>query len=136
MRRGAAAALLALLLAAGCGSSESPVKRDLLRGVAQIRDTHDAKKLQTELRRTLARLRRDRASTAAERRARRLAVAGFESMLKGLQSQIDFYANDSGNIEAATRDALRADRSRARGAKLLRAAGRALGLRIGDLDGR
>jgi hypothetical protein len=129
MRR--AAALLALLLVAGCGgSSESPVKRDLLRGVDQIRDTHDAKKLRTELRGTLARLRRDRAATGAERRAQALASRGFEATLKGLESQIDFYDNDSGNIEAATRDALSADRNRARGVRLLRAAGRALGLRL------
>jgi hypothetical protein len=129
VRRGAA--LLALLLAAACGSSSgSPVKRDLLRGVAQIHTTSDAKKLQTKLRQTLATLRRDRASTDAERRAKQLAVAGFESTLAGLQSQIDFYDNDSGNIEAATRDALSADRNRARGARLLRAAGRALGLRL------
>jgi hypothetical protein len=134
MRR--AAALLALLLVAGCGSSESRVKRDLLRGVAQIRDTNDAKKLQTELRRTLARLRGEAASTAAERRARALGSRGFAATLIGLQSQIDFYENDSGNIEAATRDALRADRFRARGARLLRAACRALGLRIGPLAGR
>ena len=134
MRR--SAALLALLLVAGCGSSDTSVRRDLLRGVAQIRLTHDARKLQTELRRTLASLRRDRASTAAERRAKELATRGFEATLAGVQSQIDFYENDSGNIEAATRDALRADRSRARGARLLRAAGRALGLRIGSLGDR
>jgi len=134
MRR--SAALLALLLVAGCGSSDTSVRRDLLRGVAQIRHTHDARKLQAELRRTLASLRRDRASTAAERRAKELASRGFEATLAGVQSQIDFYENDSGNIEAATRDALRADRSRARGARLLRAAGRALGLRIGSLGDR
>ena len=45
MRRTAAAALLAVLLVAGCGSSDTSVKRDLLRGVAQIRTTHDPKKL-------------------------------------------------------------------------------------------
>ena len=136
MRR--AAALLALLLLPGCGSSksESRVERDLLRGVAQIRDTHDAKKLQTELRRTLASLRGDPASTEAERRARALGSLGFAATLGGLRSQIDFYENDNGNIEAATRDALRADRLRARGARLLRAAGGALGLRIGPLGGR
>jgi hypothetical protein len=134
----AAVALLALTLLAGCGSSESEsrVKHDLLRGVAQIRDTHDAKKLRTELRRTLARLRDDPASTDAERRARALGSLGFAATLDGLQSQIDFYENDSGNIEAATRDALRTDRLRARGAKLLRAAGRALGLQIGRLGER
>ena len=136
MRRTAAAALLAVLLVAGCGSSDTSVKRDLLRGVAQIRTTHDPKKLQTELRRTLTRLRRDRASTAAERHARELATRGLEATLAGIRSRIDFTDNDSGNVEAATRDAVRADRRLARGARLLRAAGLALGIRIGPLGGR
>ena len=124
MRRGAA--LVAVLLLVGCGSSDTSVKRDLLRGVAQIRSTHDAKTLRTELRRTLASLRRDRPSTPAERRARRLGLAGFEATLRGVQSRIDFTDNDSGNVAAATRDAVRADRNLARGARLLRAARRAL----------
>jgi hypothetical protein len=124
----AAAAALALLLVAGCGSSgsSSAVERDLRRGEAQIRHTRDAKKLRSELRGTLARLRRDDASGAAERRARALAIRGFEATLAGVQGRIDFVDNDSGNIEAATRDALRADRGMARGARLLRAASRAL----------
>jgi hypothetical protein len=121
-----AAAVLALVLLAGCGSSSSAVERDLRRGMAQIRTTHDAKKLRAELRGTLARLRRDPASTAAERRAKRLAVAGLVATLSGIESLIDFYDNDSGNIEAATRDALRANRFRARGARLLAAARRVL----------
>jgi hypothetical protein len=124
-----AAAVVALVLLAGCGSSSSAVERDLRRGTAQIRSTRDAKKLRVELRGTLARLRRDPALTAAERRAKRLAVAGFVATLSGIVSQIDFYDNDSGNIEAATRDALRADRFRARGARLLAAARRALASR-------
>jgi hypothetical protein len=123
------AALLALVLVAGCGSSSSAVERDLRRGMAQIRNTHDAKKLRTELRGTLARLRRDRASDPAERRARALAIRGFEATLAGVQGRIDFVDNDSGNIEAATRDALRADRGMAKGARLLRAAERALDAR-------
>jgi hypothetical protein len=124
----AAAAALALLLVAGCGSSgsDSAVERDLRRGMTQIRTTHDAKKLRSELRATLARLRRDHASGQAERRARALAIRGFEATLGGLQGRIDFVDNDSGNIEAATRDALRADRGMAKGARLLRAASRAL----------
>jgi hypothetical protein len=124
----AAAAALAVLLAAGCGSSGSgsAVERDLRRGMAQIRHTRDAKKLRTELRGTLARLRRDHASGVAERRARALAIRGFEATLDGVQGRIDFVDNDSGNIEAATRDALRADRGMAKGARLLRAASRAL----------
>ena len=124
----AAAAALALLLVAGCGSSGSgsAVERDLRRGEAQIRHTRDAKKLRSELRDTLARLRRDDASGTPERRARALAIRGFEATLAGVESRIDFMDSDSGNVAAATRDAIRTDRYLARGARLLRAAGRAL----------
>lgn len=121
-----AAAALAVLLLVGCGSSDSAVERDLRRGMTQIRTTHDAKKLRRELRATLASLRRDHASGAAERRAQALAIRGFEATLSGVQGRIDFVDNDRGEIEAATRDALRADRGMARGARLLRAAERAL----------
>jgi hypothetical protein len=122
-------ALVAVVLLAGCGSSSDPnasIRRDLEHGVAQIRTTHDRKQLRTELLRTLARLRRDDASTPTGRRARGLAVAGFAATLRGVQSQIDFMDNDSGNVAAATRDAIRADRFLARGARLLRAASGAL----------
>ena len=126
-------ALVAVVLLAGCGSSSDPnasLRRDLERGVAQIRTTHDRKQLRAELRRTVTRLRRDDPSTPAGRRARRLALAGFAATLRGVQSQIDFVDNDSGNVAAATRDAIRADRFLARGARLLRAAGRVLGLHL------
>ena len=53
-------------------------------------------------------------------------MVGFVATLSGIESLIDFYDNDSGNIEAATRDALRANRFRARGARLLAAARRML----------
>ena len=122
-------ALVAVVLLAGCGSSADPnasIRRDLDRGVAQIRTTHDPKRLRAELLRTVARLRRDDASTAATRRAKRLALAGFTATLRGVQSQIDFVDNDSGNVAAATRDAIRADRFLARGSRLLGAARRAL----------
>ena len=121
-----AAAALTLVLLAGCGSSSSAVERDLRRGMTQIRITHDAKTLRAELRGTLAKLERDPASGSAERRAQALAIRGLEATLTGLESLIDFYDNDSGNIEAATRDALRANRFRARGARLLAAARRVL----------
>jgi hypothetical protein len=124
--RATAAAALALLLVAGCGSSTSAVERDLRRAMEQIRTTHDAKKLRTELRGTLSRLRSDRPSGPAEGRARVLAIRGVEAALRGVQARIDFVDNDRGNIEAATRDALRADRNRAKSARLLRAAERAL----------
>jgi hypothetical protein len=126
---------LCLALAAGCGSSNSAasdasVKRHLLRGVAEIRTTRDPATLHAQLVRTLASLRRDHASTAAERRARSLAIAGFEATLKGVRSRLDFIENDSGNVAAATRDARRADRYLALGASRLRAAGAVLGIRI------
>jgi hypothetical protein len=121
--------LVAVVVLAGCGSSADPnasIRRDLERGVTQIRTTHDRKQLRAELLRTVARLRRDEASTPAGRRARTLALAGFAATLRGVQSQIDFVDNDSGNVAAATRDAILADRFLARGGRLLRAASRAL----------
>jgi outer membrane murein-binding lipoprotein Lpp len=121
--------LVAVALLAGCGSSADPnasIRRDLDHGVAQIRATYDRKQLRAELLRTVERLRRDEASTPAGRRAKKLALAGFVATLRGVQSQIDFVDNDSGNVAAATRDAVRADRFLAKGARLLRAARRAL----------
>jgi Fic family protein len=136
MRRRWAAWLVSLALAAGCGAStsDSPIKSHLLRGVAEIRTTRDRAELHVKLVLTLASLRRDHASTAAERRARSLAIEGFEATLKGVRSQLDFVENDSGNVAAATRDARRADRYLARGASRLRAAGAALGIHIGRLS--
>src|SRR5919109_839524 len=133
MRRLSAAWLLSLVLASGCGSSTSDaaIKRHLLRGVAQVRTTHDRAELHAKVVRTLASLRHDHASTAAARRARTLAIEGFEATLKGVRSQLDFIENDSGNVAAATRDARRADRYLALGRKNLRAAGAALGIRLG-----
>ncbi len=134
--------LLAVALLGGCGSSpaartaDASVKRDVLRGVAEIRIAHDYKKLHAELLRVVASLRRDRASTPAARRARVLAIEGFEATLMGVRSELDFSENDSGNIEAATRDAKRADRYLTRAANRLRAAGRVLGIRVGKLNGR
>jgi hypothetical protein len=137
MRRRWAAWLLLLALSAACGSSTSDtsIKKHLLGGVAQIRTTRDRAELHAKLVRTLASLRRDRASTAAERRAKGLAIEGFEATLKGVRSQLDFVENDSGNVAAATRDARRADRYLALGADRLRSAGAALGVRIGRLPG-
>lgn len=62
-------------------------------------------------------------------------MQGFAWTLKGIESRIDFVENDSGNIEAATRDAARADRALKRGASLLRAAGRVLGVHVPSLNG-
>jgi hypothetical protein len=123
------------LAAAVRRTDDASVKRELLRGVAQIRSAHDRRRLEVELKATLARLRRTRGSTADGRRARGLAIDGLESTLRGVESLIAFEENDSGNIAAATRDAKRADRFLARGADQLRAAARALGTRLGDVNG-
>jgi hypothetical protein len=146
MRKGqttvAALALTSLALVAGCGSSKpaenaanGELRAALLRGVVQIRDTQDEQKLHGKLLRTLARARSLRVSTPVARKARSLAIAGFASTLRGVESRIAFIRNDSGNVEAATRDARRADRSLKEGANLLRAAGRALGVQVGSLNG-
>jgi hypothetical protein len=126
-----------VILRRAVAAGDATVERELLHGVAQIRATRPDRRrqLQATLARTLAALRRARGSTPAGRRARELAIQGFESTLKGVQSQLDFVDNDRGNIEAATRDAKRADRFLRLGADRLRAAGRALGLRIGEING-
>ena len=131
-----AVGVLAVLLPACARASDASVKATLLRGVAQIRHVRPAEKLDRQLVRTLRSLRRDRASTPAGRRGRRLAIAGFTWTRKGLEAELDFINNDSGNIEAATRDAKWADHYLNGGASRLRAAGRAFGLRIGKLNGR
>ena len=139
MRRSSSvAAALSVLALTGCASSSAPddsVKRDLLQGISQIRGTHDYQRLRARVARTITRLRQDRAPTAAVRRAKELAIQGFGSTLKGVDSEITFYENDSGEVAAATRDAARAYRSLKRGASQLRAAGRILGVRIGTLNG-
>lgn len=130
-------AAVSLLAFAGCGSSSSTdtLKEDLLDGISQLRDTRDYRQVRAGIVRTLARLKQDRASTAAARRAKQLAVRGFSLTLKGIDSRIAFVENDSGNIEAATKDAKHADRFLGRGARVLRAAARSLGVQVGSLNG-
>ena len=117
-------------VAAGCGGSSSPVRSAFEEGLASIRQTHDYVRLRAELRRTVVRL-----QAADDREGRRLALLGFGAMLRGAQARIDFVANDRGNIEAATRDARRGDLAFRRGARLLRRAGRLLGVKVGELNG-
>jgi len=137
-----APSLLALALAAGCGSSASRVPTDdariqqeLLRGIGEIRTIHDRHRLTAELARIVVKLGRLRGSTVTARRARELAIQGFESTRQGTRSQLDFSENDSGEVAAATRDATRADRYLTQGADRLRAAGQALRIQIGMLNG-
>jgi hypothetical protein len=134
--------LVGLALISGCqpsaprlGRADLSIRQDLLRGVREIRVTHDRKKLHAKLVLLLAHLRRAHGTTASARRGRELALRGFEATLKGIRSQLDFSENDSGEVAAATRDAKRADLYLRRGANWLRAAGQELGVRIGELNG-
>jgi hypothetical protein len=130
-----AAASIALVLA-GCGSkSASPLEKHFRGGIEQIRTTQDKRTLHGELERTLARLRRDAAADATAKRAKARAIAGFQWTREALESEIAFIENDSGNLPVATRDAARGYHLRLRGARLLRSAGRLLGVRVGDLNG-
>jgi hypothetical protein len=136
----AAAGSVAVALVAGCGSSESvgsdsAVRDEIIRGVSQIRGARDGKGLYRQLAQTLERLRAAHGSTPAARAGRRLAIQGFKWTLRGVKAQLDLVENDSGNIEAATRDAKRSDRYLHRGAQLLRAAGVRVGVPIGKLNG-
>ena len=135
-------ALLVLGLAAGCGESTSTrasepsaVTQALVGGARAIQTAHDRRQLDAAVGRALARLRRARASTPRERRAKALAVEGFVMARKGVKYLIAFDENDSGEVAAATRDAARADHFLRLAARRLRSAGLLLGVRIGDLRG-
>jgi predicted exporter len=130
------AGALAASTAPSAAASDATLERTFVRGVAQLRAPVAPARLDAQLQVTLRRLRADRPSTASGRRGRSLAVDGFTWMRRRVQAQLRLIRNDSGNIEAAIRDAKRADRCLERGARLLRAAGRAFGIRVGKLDGR
>jgi hypothetical protein len=115
---------------AGCGSGGPSVKTVVADGVEAVRETHDYEALQARLETTIERL---RATDDGE--ARQLALRGFEATLRGVRARIAFVENDSGNVEAATRDSRRADAGLREGARLLRAAGRELGLAVHGLNG-
>ena len=120
----------AALVLAGCGSPPSDVKAVFEDGIETIRSTHDYRQLRARLRLVLVRL-----QATDDGEARRLAIAGFAATLSGMQYRIDFVENDRGNISMATRDAVLGDRALRRGARLLRAAGRDLGVSVGLLNG-
>ena len=130
------AGAVAASTAPAAAASDATLERTFVRGVALLRAPSPPTRLDAQLRRTLQRFRDDGASTAAGRRGRELAIEGFTWMRRRVQAQLALIRNDSGNIEAAIRDAMRADRCLERGARLLRAAGRAFGVRVGKVDGR
>jgi hypothetical protein len=134
--------LVGFAVVSGCGSSaptpgpaDRSIEQDLLRGVREIRTTHDRKTLRVELVHLLAHLRRLHGTTETARRGRELALQGFEATLVGTQSQLVIVENNSGEVAAATRDAKRADHYLRRGANRLRAAGQVFGIQIGELNG-
>jgi hypothetical protein len=122
---------------AGCGGSERQpaLQKHLRRAVAAINGTTDYRALHAKLERTLAAVRAARPDAARDRKAKALTIDGLRWWLRGVDSQIAFVENDSGNLPIATRDALRADWARRRAAPLLRAAGRLLDVRIRTLSG-
>lgn len=126
--RGRQAVCVCLAFVAGCGgaSGDATVERDITRGLTDIQSVHDRKVLQAKLTAVLAKLRRDQANSELKRRARALAIQGFEAKLKSISAEREFYENDNGQVAEATRDAARADAYRARADTLLRAAEQAL----------
>jgi hypothetical protein len=134
----ALAVVLSLALLLGCGSSrasDNAVRETVERGVAQLREPQTTEQLHDDLVHTLRQLRGEHASTAPGRKGRPLAIGGFTWTLRGINARLEMTRNDSGNLEASVRDAVRADRDLRKGARLLRAAGRSLGIRIGKLNG-
>jgi hypothetical protein len=127
-RWGCQAFCVCLAFAAGCGgpSGDATVERDITRGLTDIQSVQDRKVLQSKLTAVLAKLRRDHATSESKRRARALAIQGFEAKLKSIGAEREFYENDNGQVAEATRDAARADAYRARADTLLRAAEQAL----------
>jgi hypothetical protein len=111
------------------------VREAVERGIAHLREPQTTEQLHDGLVRTLRQLRDVNASTATGRNRRALAIAGFTWTLRGIDARLEMTRNDSGNLEASVRDAVRADHDLRKGARLLRAAGRSLGIRIGKLNG-
>jgi hypothetical protein len=125
----AAVLLVSLAPADGCGDgrSDAPLRRDIVRGAAQLRSGEGAARIRGRIVETLARLRRDEGATGAGRRARALAIQGFTWTLRSFAVQDHMRTSDSGNLPASVLDAERADRYRQRGDRLVRAALAALG---------
>jgi hypothetical protein len=130
MRARLFAVCLSLAFPAGCGSGDSGdarVEHDIRRGLVQIASVHDRKALEAKLAAVVTGLRSESASSESARRARALAIAGFEAKLRSVSAEREFYENDSGQVAEATKDAARADANRKRATDLLRAAEHALG---------
>ena len=134
MTRALVCASAALLLAGPASASDETVRQSFRAGLAATHpgEFHARARLVT---RTLERLRHDHATAATGREARRLAIGGYLWALWGLRAQIAFLEHDSGEVAMAARDAAHADLCWIRAAKRLRAAGKALGVPVGLVNG-
>ena len=130
----ACAAAAALLAAAPAQAGDSTVRHVFRAGLVATHpgEFHARARL---VRRTLERLRHDHASSPSGREARLDAIGGYLWALWGLRAQIEFVDEDSGQLAEATRDAARADRCWLHAAPRLRAAGQALGVPVGLVNG-
>ena len=131
------AVALAAVIFVGCGSSDGAADaalRDTLRdGAAAIR-TERGRTLEWTLTATVAKLRREDASSAAARRGRTLAIQGFTWALVSVRAEIEFQFNDSGRLAEATKDARRADTARRKSEWFLRAAAHQFRIDLGSLE--
>ncbi len=134
MTRALVCATAALFLAGPASASDETVRQSFHAGLVATHpgEFHARARLLTRM---LKRLRHDDASSPSGREARRLAIGGYLWALWGLRAQIEFVDEDSGQVAEATRDAARADRCWLQAAPRLRAAGKALGVRVGLVNG-
>jgi hypothetical protein len=130
-----AAAALAASAATSAQASNPSVRETVRAGIAEIR-MYKREALDWRLVSTLGVLRRQRASTPAGQRGRKLAIDGFTAARRAVQAELEFYNEDSGRLAEAAIDASRADRQWNRAAGLLRKAGYELGIPVGRLNGR
>jgi hypothetical protein len=125
----AVAVAVAAAVLAGCGSQHA-LRADLAHAVTAVRTVHDDARLQAELRRAKRRIAADKAGSARERRAKTEGLSALALLDEALSSKLAFIRNDSGNVEAATRDSKRAYALLARGGALLYAAALDAGARV------
>jgi hypothetical protein len=108
------------------GTADAGVRHTFRSGLAAVQ-TGDYHVRARAARHTIARLRAEHAPPSA--------IGGFMWALWALRAQIEFVDNDSGRLAEATRDAARADRCWMHAGRLLRAAGSALGVPVGLVNG-
>ncbi|MGZ8694000.1 MAG: hypothetical protein ACXWYS_01035 [Gaiellaceae bacterium] len=137
MRLVAVSAVVAVVvvLSAPAQASDASVRHTFSAGLLVVQRYH-RDQLEPRLVRTIAALRSQHASTPCGRAGRALALDGFGAALQAVRAELEFYNEDSGRLAEATKDAARAGRQWKRSAGLLRAAGNALGVRVGSVNGR